>query len=221
MHRPRQSHCNFCLKPFPKASRIQAHIQNTPACRAKWDREVARRPHLAGTSQGLVPPISAAHNNTESNSYHPDDPALEEFADSFANGPGTASPELDQPPSKRTRIEEVPDEGEPTRYCRAYPEPAADILGVEKTDFEKMREHQTTSDSPGNRWAPFLDEDEWELAEWLITETTQKGRDKFLKLPIVRVFSHIYNACNSPQTSPDQKSHPTKLYQQPYLLEEG
>lgn len=210
MHRPRQRHCNFCLKPFPKASRIRAHIQNSPACRAKWDREVARRPYLAGTSQAADPPISAPHDRDHT--HHPNDLALEEFADSFANDPRMASPERDQPPSKRVRVEEVPDEGEPTRYCRAYPEQAADILGIQNTNFEKMREQQTASDSPDNRWAPFLNEEEWELAEWLITETTQKGRDKFLKLPIVGVFSHRCDTWNSPQTTCQTKSRTQPSY---------
>lgn len=35
-------------------------------------------------------------------------------------------------------------------------------------------------------WAPFADQEAWELAQWVITNVGQNATDKFLKLPIVR-----------------------------------
>ena len=52
--------------------------------------------------------------------------------------------------------------------------------------FETVQEEQKkTGDNP---WAPFTDEEEWELAHWLITNVGQNATDKYLKLPIVNVF---------------------------------
>ncbi|KAG1883656.1 hypothetical protein F4604DRAFT_1878919 [Suillus subluteus] len=35
-------------------------------------------------------------------------------------------------------------------------------------------------------WGPFQDEDEWELAKWLIQNVDQNQTDKFLRLPIIK-----------------------------------
>ena len=40
-------------------------------------------------------------------------------------------------------------------------------------------------------WAPFKDKEEWELAQWLITNVGQNATDKYLKLPIVSLFSSV------------------------------
>jgi hypothetical protein len=45
----------------------------------------------------------------------------------------------------------------------------------------------------GSRWGPFEDEDEWQLAEWLIRNVGQKQTDIFLKLPIVSVFLYCFH----------------------------
>ncbi|KZP05070.1 hypothetical protein FIBSPDRAFT_903784 [Athelia psychrophila] len=70
-----------------------------------------------------------------------------------------------------------------------------------------LQEQQTASDTPDNHWAPFLNEEEWGLAEWLIMETTQKGRDRFLKLPIARPgwtceTVHMIRDCLGPANTP-------------------
>ena len=56
---------------------------------------------------------------------------------------------------------------------------------------------------------PFEDEEEWQLAEWLIQNVSQRQMDNFLKLPIARILSSIIfvnislidrpkNMCNPP-----------------------
>jgi len=49
--------------------------------------------------------------------------------------------------------------------------------------FEKIRAEQMKQGQ--DLWAPFGDQEEWELVEWLITNVGQNMTDKFLKLPIV------------------------------------
>ena len=51
------------------------------------------------------------------------------------------------------------------------------------TTFERMQASQEAS--RGGTYAPFVDEREWELAEWLIRNVNQCATDEFLKLPIV------------------------------------
>ena len=75
----------------------------------------------------------------------------------------------------------------------SYPECIADVLGFGATKFEietiKAWQCETqASGTPLNPWAPFVDEEEWQLVEWLMTEMTQKAQDKFLKLLIAGVI---------------------------------
>ncbi|KAH9980681.1 hypothetical protein BJV77DRAFT_955350 [Russula vinacea] len=44
-------------------------------------------------------------------------------------------------------------------------------------------ETNTSGEEP---WAPFKDKDEWELAQFLVTEVSQTVTNKFLKLPITK-----------------------------------
>jgi hypothetical protein len=42
-------------------------------------------------------------------------------------------------------------------------------------------------------WTPLEDEDDWQLAEWLVKNVGQNSIDEFLKLPVVSVKSSSYN----------------------------
>ncbi|KZP26028.1 hypothetical protein FIBSPDRAFT_909360 [Athelia psychrophila] len=55
---------------------------------------------------------------------------------------------------------------------------------IEDVEDEDTQPLQKGSDSPDNRWVPFHDDEDWELAEWLVQETTQKARDRYLGLKI-------------------------------------
>ncbi|KAF8550904.1 hypothetical protein OG21DRAFT_1418931, partial [Imleria badia] len=62
--------------------------------------------------------------------------------------------------------------------------PAGTALGEAKTSFEMMQDIQ---DAAGKgTYAPFADREEWELAEWLISNANQRAIEDFLKLPITR-----------------------------------
>jgi hypothetical protein len=116
-----------------------------------------------------------------------DDEFLEPFLPS-PRRPQSESPAESESQSKRARVDDAEDDDSdaPKRFCRDYPRWVADVIGDGQTEFERIRAQQASSGSPDNLWAPFQDEEEWGLAEWLIKETTQQARDKFLKLPIVR-----------------------------------
>lgn len=171
---------------------MQSHIQNTPACRAKWDREVERRPHLSRSESPKRQSVSTGDNLDEEHVVPQDDNF--EPAQPFSPAPRrvrSVSEEPSEHQSKRARVEEVEDEDAPGRFYEAYPQGVADVLGAGMTDFEDVRARQASSSSSDNPWAPFTDEEEWELAEWLMKSTTQKDRDEFLKLPIVSLICSI------------------------------
>lgn len=189
--------CNFCLKELRKASHVQLHIQNTKACREKWDNEVMKRPLPSQSNQSEKEDIS--DNSLAEMSYEQEGPDIAGgpgFEDESAlfdmhlpRQPYSSSGSPEPPVSKRARVEEVEDEEVPTRFHRSYPGRAADVVGFGATGFEEIRADQASSSKASeNPWEPFMDEEEWELAEWLMTETTQQARDKFLKLPIVCVY---------------------------------
>jgi hypothetical protein len=184
----RRPRCNFCLKELTRASHVQLHIQNSKKCREAWNREVERHPHLSRSNK---PSRKAANNGpveTDIQSqFSPDD---DDFFEPFIPSPRrhrSESPEESESQSKRARVDDAEDDDSdaPRRFCRNYPRRVADVIGDGQTEFERIRAQQASSNSPDNLWAPFQDEEEWSLAEWLIKETTQQARDKFLKLPIV------------------------------------
>ncbi|KAG6852687.1 hypothetical protein C0991_009891, partial [Blastosporella zonata] len=55
--------------------------------------------------------------------------------------------------------------------------------GTNIPEFEKIHREQEAGRQ--TQWGPFKDEEEWQLAEWLIQNVGQTQTDEFLKLPIV------------------------------------
>ena len=78
-------------------------------------------------------------------------------------------------------MEEVDDE-EAGGCCRWAQEfnGAAEELGEGKTIFEEICERQEAMCEPPK--APFADEDEWDLARWLMKNVTQTATNEFLKM---------------------------------------
>ena len=75
------------------------------------------------------------------------------------------------------------------RWIKDFPLPAGMRLGLAQSYFETVREEQRKNGD--DLWAPFKDEEEWELAQWLITNVGQNTTDKYLKLPIVSLFASV------------------------------
>jgi hypothetical protein len=81
---------------------------------------------------------------------------------------------------------EVEDGDTPGRYAEDYdPADVARILRKSQSAFEMTKEGQNNAGLEEEPWAPFDDEDEWKLAEFLIKEVSQTATNKYLKLPIV------------------------------------
>ncbi|EPQ49998.1 hypothetical protein GLOTRDRAFT_26531, partial [Gloeophyllum trabeum ATCC 11539] len=66
------------------------------------------------------------------------------------------------------------------RFVEDYPHPAGSPISRGKTQFEQVRDEQ---DAAGvSPWAPFADEDDWRLSEWLIRNVGKGQTEEFLKL---------------------------------------
>jgi len=89
------------------------------------------------------------------------------------------------PSSKRARVEEVADEEDVGRFARVFPKPVAEALGMGNTEFEEILQEQKNMGLEDNPEAPFMNREEWELAEWLTKRVNKAAIDEYLKLPIV------------------------------------
>ena len=70
-------------------------------------------------------------------------------------------------------------------YIEAFPENlgAGAVWGEELPLFEMLRRDQELNGT--SRWGPFEDQDEWELAMWLVRNTGQNQMNSFLNLNIL------------------------------------
>ncbi|KAG5649098.1 hypothetical protein H0H81_006309, partial [Sphagnurus paluster] len=87
---------------------------------------------------------------------------------------------------RKVCIEEVPDIDDPhskNRFVHPYPRPVATPLQQGNTQFGQWKEAQEASGE--SAWAPFENQEEWDLAQWLIKTVGQTSIDEYLKLPIV------------------------------------
>ncbi|KII84510.1 hypothetical protein PLICRDRAFT_117586 [Plicaturopsis crispa FD-325 SS-3] len=107
----------------------------------------------------------------------------------YVDVPGHSPPphgrtHAEMPLRPRVTVEEVEDEDGPTHRVRRTPRSAATVLGMGKTVFEEILDAQAEADE--HPCAPFANEDEWDLARWLMKNVNQRATDEFLKLPITQ-----------------------------------
>ncbi|KAH9847794.1 hypothetical protein C2E23DRAFT_741139, partial [Lenzites betulinus] len=105
-----------------------------------------------------------------------------------------SDPDVGRPAQRRrVEVEEVADEEEgglPRRpWLEDFPGDAGKTFGRGETSFERIRRRKEAAGEA--LWAPFECQEEWELAEWLVTSgLTQSNIDKFLKLKITQTRTH-------------------------------
>ncbi|KAN0103980.1 hypothetical protein V8E52_011444, partial [Russula decolorans] len=165
----RKPRCGFCLKEFSKSKDVQLHIANTLKCRtarATQNREINRR---------RASPVVDRYNNP-----NPPEPGsmMVDNADGFTgpNEPDYIPRERqgavdDRASNQSQSVEEVEDEDVPGRYAE---------------DYNPDNDDQNKAGLAEKPWAPFEDEGEWELAQFLIKEVSQTAANKYLKLPITK-----------------------------------
>ncbi|KAF7371541.1 hypothetical protein MVEN_00009100 [Mycena venus] len=199
MPKPR---CPYCSKKLKTAGSVNHHVSKSPTCRGKWQDSLARETFTVDHDEAERPvdAISCTPSPVPSNEDD-DDPMG--IADDFTYPVHEETPPPEPiPRSRRATVEEVPDDGDPQNYSR-FIEPFEDdelgrsllgrplkpnetLLKAGDTLFHRMHTHQrqecvTKEFSP---FVPFRDEEEWDLARWLMKNVTQTGTDEYLRLPI-------------------------------------
>jgi hypothetical protein len=198
--------CGFCGKgPFPSTSGLKRHIVHSVNCN-KAERQVFER--------------SAADlwKNTPDPEHHPPEPpqiledeelfnipditleddllVLEEELANNTGPPDTPPTPSDQRGPLRAVVQDTEiqaKENESAFYIEECPADlgAGAVWGEEVPYFEKVLREQKENGS--SRWGPFEDEDEWELAKWLIRNVGHNQTDTFLNLNIVGFVLRVSN----------------------------
>lgn len=182
----RTHRCGFCLKEFGRARHVQLHIANTPKCRTARDRAINRRsaPPSVDTGPSDPNPLDLDHMEDNMDEFIGHDdvdyfPSERLVVNDEAFNEAAKTNKRDRSQSRHTAPQTASE-----RYAEDYnTADVAHILRKTQTAFEILKESQNgLGEKP---WAPFKDKDEWELAQFLITEVSQTATDKYLKLPIV------------------------------------
>lgn len=144
--------CGYCKHGVPTMKGVRNHIQNSPRCRRKWERKLARV--AQAIASGKAPAAGVAASASESDDAHVD---VDDPMD------GAQSP-------YRTRVEDVPeDEEEARRYVEDYPGVVATVIRYDDTLFEAWCRMRT--EAKVDEWAPFKDEEEWEQSPLYLIST--------------------------------------------------
>jgi hypothetical protein len=179
--------CVYCRKTLPTLKGLQSHITQSKSCRDALQRITEKwSPTKKSRDEDLeISDTSEPMDQDEPMLFNP----LQTNVDSNQYDPTSLSANNHDHHDRRARVEEVEDKEAGTQSCwiKDYLRPAGTPGELVQSYFEMAREEQKKNgDSP---WAPFKDEEEWELAQWLITNVGQNATDKYLKLPIVSPFA--------------------------------
>ena len=178
---------------------IKRHIVQSPACCEQWAKLLDRLKLAVSDDANDQPP-------EEMNDNVPDYPCEWEDAFDGIDGPNDVldvpdghlvhqtcvdvdpgPPDLTEPPSKRAQVEEDNEDSPhwPSSGCftEQYLGVAATILDKKKMVFESLEAIEL--ERGDSKWVPFRDEDEWELARYLMKNLGQRKIDEFLKLSSV------------------------------------
>jgi hypothetical protein len=178
--RTSSSRCQFCHKELRSDSAMKRHIAATPKCKVLWEKEIiGPSSHVNLKSNGKS---ASAHLEVDDSAQeHPDawDDLLA-FVPEPSPEPAACGEEGGD--DNLVHVRKNPDT-ETRRYVEAYPRPVGVPIGQGKTKFEEL--HEELERLGQSIYAPFANEEEWELAQWLSRRVGQKAIDEYLKLTIV------------------------------------
>jgi hypothetical protein len=194
--------CFHCNATKPTAKSLRKHIRHKQECKeafnARLNLRIARN-NLPSSldSQPMSLFISNNENPIEMD-IHEELPYQPQTINSPLNtsrrSRSDSSPST-EPPSKRSRVEDVQEleaGGLPKTPFVDYPGSdynAGCTYGRGKNLYESMkdtRREQGICDDTSQRWAPFENQEEWELGQWLMESgLSHSDIDKYLKLNIV------------------------------------
>ncbi|KAJ6617454.1 hypothetical protein B0H10DRAFT_2218608 [Mycena sp. CBHHK59/15] len=205
---PAAHRCPYCHGPQPTRAAINRHISQKAACHEKWRESLGIKTFTvahdvdngpaAPSEPDIVPPSSPSSRPPSPTIPSHDDPNEDPSSgedDGFFLSREPPEPEAEPevvPPSRRATVEEVLDEDDPEnfrRFVEPFPGDTAKIVGKGETVFEHMHSEQVAAGA--SQYAPFLDDEEWDLACWLSKHVSQTATEEYLKLPITQRRSKV------------------------------
>lgn len=175
--------CEFCGKgPFPTHAGLSKHIQRTSACRESSKKELEQ--YIANIQQATNPHIFIESLHAPDSDPNPDlNPTIIDAEIDASDSITSLGPTVEDVP-RNPLHPRIPGN---TYFIETYPAEAraGAAWGTGTPKFQAIHKEI------GKDWGPFEDEDEWQMAEWLIKNVGQTQTDKFLKLPIVSRFSWL------------------------------
>ena len=187
-------HCKYCHQRKLTETALNQHIAHSSVCFQAWQDDLVR---LTSTNNAVDGGINRRPATME-------DLRLQEtlINDSKVQVevsiPDQTGPAVQKLQASSIRHSEETDDDEDVndkahsqiQYRKGYPVGyAAEILGEGKTKFQIWQEERSLDGE--NEWAPFQNQKEWDLAQWLIRNVGQKSMDEFLKLPFTSICMHI------------------------------
>ncbi|KAJ7195819.1 hypothetical protein GGX14DRAFT_376655 [Mycena pura] len=175
--------CVYCRAVFSHSSLVKRHQNQSSHCKAKLD--AAREARFGNpTSHTDTAPIVDFPSAAELSAMLDDILFESEMTQNPAPAPFSGS-EPDQDASLPTDLPPPSQEGgRPRWFTAADPALGAGAtFGQGKTTFERIRDEEILTG--GTVLGPFRDDDEWQLAKWLIKHVGHTATDEFLKLPII------------------------------------
>ncbi|KAJ7279931.1 hypothetical protein C8J57DRAFT_1566908 [Mycena rebaudengoi] len=177
--------CDFCRRQFKSYDDVRRHQHQAPDCkkelgkkygnmleRIRRERREAQDRRAASRSQS---PAEDSSNGAaaEGGDFSAD------TADDVPNGgdPPNTDDSAAIPPDKNTALSQGRE-----YWDKPVPGFPGATYGTAKTTFEQIRDDEILTDA--QVFGPFKDEDEWELAKWLIKHVGHTAADEFLKLRI-------------------------------------
>ncbi|KAI5999520.1 Zn-finger domain-containing protein [Pisolithus albus] len=179
--------CNYCFKTIATAPGVKRHIAQSARCQLQWKEELRQ---LRSVIDGVHhEPAGTPEDGFYGSDGGDDAPDLHEgpivqrhcvHAEADAISQQAAATKH---VSVGDDIDEEPNLSSGGCFTRGFEGVAAKIIGTGKTRFESLKEVESVDCS--NMWAPFRDEEEWELARFLMKNLGQNKTDEFLKLGII------------------------------------
>ncbi|KAJ7483388.1 hypothetical protein FB451DRAFT_1439345 [Mycena latifolia] len=178
--------CAFCRAAFSDSGLVKRHLRQSPASK----RKLAAVKLGNSTSQSNAPPLPPDLPSAEELAAMLDDIPLESNLGTFEQQDmsgltGSDGQGQDQDATVPTKPATERPGARPQWY--RIPDPnigAGATYGRGKTAFELIRDEEILTG--GTVLGPFRDDDEWQLAKWLIKHVGHTATDEFLKLSIIR-----------------------------------
>ncbi|KAJ6572677.1 hypothetical protein B0H10DRAFT_2444294 [Mycena sp. CBHHK59/15] len=184
--------CDFCRGHFTSYENVQRHQKQAPNCkrevrkkyssvldRLRQERLEKQREKAAGIAEPTQSPLPHAEPQPLGDEGSVGVGCESIGGDDAGNVSGSNDDDSVTPPAATTG----PPSGERKYWTRPNTAPAGATYGKGQTTFEKIHDEEILKGA--EVLGPFKEEDEWELAKWLIKHVGHTAADEFLKLRII------------------------------------